>query len=159
MRATADQGVLVIVVTHDLGLAARFADTVLVLREGRLVSQGAPAEALSEQVMADVFRITRLSRRIRARGRDRAVGGNLMRAAAWHLLPRSRALAMPARARPPRTLPRIVSMNVCTDQVLLTLADPEQILGLSRFSRDAWVEPAMSGAIRCCPAAPRTCWC
>ena len=36
-------------------------------------------------------------------------------------------------------LPRIVSMNVCTDQVLLTLADPEQILGLSRFSRDAWV--------------------
>jgi len=28
------------------------------LREGRLVSQGAPAEALSEQVMADVFRIS-----------------------------------------------------------------------------------------------------
>ena len=42
----------------------------------------------------------------------------------------------PASAAP---LPRIVSMNVCTDQVLLTLADPEQILGLSRFSRDAWV--------------------
>ena len=57
LRATADKGVLVIVVTHDLGLAARFADHVLVLREGRLVSQGAPAEALSEQVMADVFRI------------------------------------------------------------------------------------------------------
>ena len=47
-----------IVVTHDLGLAARFADTVLVLSEGRLVAQGAPAEALSEQVMADVFRIS-----------------------------------------------------------------------------------------------------
>ena len=58
LRATADKGVLVIVVTHDLGLAARFADRVLVLREGRLVSQGAPAEALSEQVMADVFRIS-----------------------------------------------------------------------------------------------------
>jgi iron complex transport system ATP-binding protein len=58
LRATADRGVLVIVVTHDLGLAARFADHVLVLREGRLVSQGAPAEALSEQVMADVFRIS-----------------------------------------------------------------------------------------------------
>ena len=42
----------------------------------------------------------------------------------------------PASAAP---LPRIVSMNVCTDQVLLTLADPEQILGLSRYSRDAWV--------------------
>jgi iron complex transport system ATP-binding protein len=50
--------VLVIVVTHDLGLAARFADQVLVLCEGRLVAQGAPAAALSEQVMADVFRVS-----------------------------------------------------------------------------------------------------
>jgi iron complex transport system ATP-binding protein len=58
LRATADTNVLVIVVTHDLGLAARFADHVLVLQEGRLVSQGAPAEALSEQVMAEVFRIS-----------------------------------------------------------------------------------------------------
>ncbi len=34
-------------------------------------------------------------------------------------------------------LPRVVSMNVCTDQLLITLADSEQIIGLSRFSRDA----------------------
>jgi iron complex transport system substrate-binding protein len=33
-------------------------------------------------------------------------------------------------------LPRIVSMNVCTDQLVLSLADPQQILGLSRYSRD-----------------------
>ena len=58
LRASADNGVLVIVVTHDLGLAARFADTVLVLSDGRLVSQGAPAEALSEKVMGEVFRIS-----------------------------------------------------------------------------------------------------
>jgi iron complex transport system ATP-binding protein len=58
LRAAADKGTLVIVVTHDLGLAARFADMVLVLSGGRLVSQGAAAEALSEQVMADVFRVT-----------------------------------------------------------------------------------------------------
>lgn len=58
LRGIADNGVLVIVVTHDLGLAARFADHVLVLREGALVSQGPPAQALSEQVMADVFRIS-----------------------------------------------------------------------------------------------------
>ena len=58
LRAAADRGVLVMVVTHDLGLAARFADTVLVLSEGRLVSQGAAAEALSERVMAEVFRIS-----------------------------------------------------------------------------------------------------
>jgi iron complex transport system ATP-binding protein len=58
LRAAADQGVLVIVVTHDLGLAARFADHTLVLAQGRLASQGAPAEALSEAVMADVFRVS-----------------------------------------------------------------------------------------------------
>ena len=39
VRSAADRGVLVIVVTHDLGLAARFADTVLVLSDGRLVAQ------------------------------------------------------------------------------------------------------------------------
>ena len=58
LRSAADRGVLVVVVTHDLGLAARFADTVLVLSDGRLVAQGKPAEALSDQVMADVFRIS-----------------------------------------------------------------------------------------------------
>jgi iron complex transport system ATP-binding protein len=58
LRSTADKGVLVIVVTHDLGLAARFADHVMVLQEGRLVSQGVPTAALSERVMADVFRIS-----------------------------------------------------------------------------------------------------
>ena len=51
-------------------------------------------------------------------------------------------------------LPRIASMNVCTDQLLVSLADPGQILGLSRFSRDAWQSfvaddarryPALSG--------------
>ena len=58
LRSAADRGVLVLVVTHDLGLAARFADTVLVLSGGRLVAQGKPEQALSEQIMADVFRIS-----------------------------------------------------------------------------------------------------
>jgi iron complex transport system ATP-binding protein len=58
LRSAADRGVLVVVVTHDLGLAARFADTVLVLSDGHLVAQGKPEHALSEQIMADVFRIS-----------------------------------------------------------------------------------------------------
>jgi iron complex transport system substrate-binding protein len=61
------------------------------------------------------------------------------------------ALFAPAQAA---GLPRIASMNVCTDQLLVQLADPGQILGLSRFSRDAWQSfvaddarryPALSG--------------
>src|SRR5262245_20245848 len=43
------------------------------------------------------------------------------------------ALALPASAA---AAPRIISMNICTDQLLLAVADPAQIMGLSRFSRD-----------------------
>jgi iron complex transport system substrate-binding protein len=38
--------------------------------------------------------------------------------------------------------PRVASINVCTDQLLLALADPQQIVGLSPYSRD----PARSWA-------------
>src|SRR6202041_1735616 len=33
-------------------------------------------------------------------------------------------------------LPHIASMNLCMDQLLISLADPEQILGLSRYARE-----------------------
>jgi len=61
------------------------------------------------------------------------------------------ALATAVSAASAANLPRVISMNVCSDQLLLSLADPEQILGLSRFSRDAWVSgdtrryPRLSG--------------
>ncbi len=37
---------------------------------------------------------------------------------------------------PALALPSAVSINLCTDQLLVTLADPAQILGLSPFARD-----------------------
>ncbi|MEA2885438.1 MAG: iron complex transport system substrate-binding protein [Bradyrhizobium sp.] len=46
------------------------------------------------------------------------------------------AVAMIGSGAATAELPRIASMNVCTDQLLLTLADPGQILGLSRYARD-----------------------
>jgi iron complex transport system substrate-binding protein len=51
----------------------------------------------------------------------------------------------PARAA---DLPRIASMNVCTDQLLISLADPAQILGLSRYGRDRFQSFAVDGAER-----------
>jgi iron complex transport system substrate-binding protein len=44
--------------------------------------------------------------------------------------------------------PRIASMNVCTDQLLLTLADPAQIVGLSRYARDRFQSWAADEARR-----------
>lgn len=42
------------------------------------------------------------------------------------------ALALPAAARPQR----IVSLNLCADQYLMALADPQQIAALTPFARD-----------------------
>jgi iron complex transport system substrate-binding protein len=58
------------------------------------------------------------------------------------------ALAMSGGASSATGLPRVVSMNVCSDQLLLTLADPEQILGLSRYARDGWQSWAADKARR-----------
>jgi iron complex transport system substrate-binding protein len=41
------------------------------------------------------------------------------------------ALAVPATAA---SLPHVASMNLCTDQLLISLADPGQIVGLSRYA-------------------------
>lgn len=58
LRQVANDGALVIVVTHDLGLASRYADSIVVLSNGRIAAHAAPEQALSEAVLADVFRIS-----------------------------------------------------------------------------------------------------
>ena len=57
LRRAADDGALSLAVTHDLGLAARYADRVLVVAEGRLAAAGPPEAALAQDVLAAVFRI------------------------------------------------------------------------------------------------------
>ncbi|MEZ5355566.1 MAG: ABC transporter ATP-binding protein [Bryobacteraceae bacterium] len=57
LRERARAGSLIVTVTHDLNLAARYADRVLILSEGRLVADGAPADALSPERVAEVFRV------------------------------------------------------------------------------------------------------
>ena len=49
------QGLGVLMITHDLNLAARFADSLLLLSEGRAVATGAPADVLTQQVVESVF--------------------------------------------------------------------------------------------------------
>ena len=51
----ARQGGAVLAVVHDLTLAARFADRVLIMEEGRIIAQGAPAETLDPARIAEVF--------------------------------------------------------------------------------------------------------
>ena len=53
----ARRGKSVAVTLHDLALASRFCDVVVVLDQGRLAAMGAPTEALSDGVLASVFGI------------------------------------------------------------------------------------------------------
>jgi iron complex transport system ATP-binding protein len=48
----------VLAIMHDLALAARFADRVLVMDRGRIVTDAPPAEALSAERLAQVFGIS-----------------------------------------------------------------------------------------------------
>ncbi len=53
----AGEGHGVVVAVHELGLAARFCDRLLLMDAGRLVADGPPAAVLSEANLARVFRI------------------------------------------------------------------------------------------------------
>lgn len=55
MRRLALEGRVVIAVLHDLGLAARWADRIVVLQKGRLHSSGPPSEVLTPAMLAQVY--------------------------------------------------------------------------------------------------------
>jgi iron complex transport system ATP-binding protein len=54
-RLHAERGRTVVVVLHDLNLAARYAQRLVAMKDGALVSSGRPDEVLTEQLLADVF--------------------------------------------------------------------------------------------------------
>lgn len=55
MRSLADEGIAVLAALHDLTLAARFADQVIVLDRGRVVAAGAPADTLTPELIQLVY--------------------------------------------------------------------------------------------------------
>jgi iron complex transport system ATP-binding protein len=55
VRAFVERGGAALVVLHDLTLAARHCDRVLVLEQGRLRADAPPSEALAEELLAEVF--------------------------------------------------------------------------------------------------------
>jgi iron complex transport system ATP-binding protein len=55
LRDLASGGLLVVVVTHDLNLAAAYSTRVLALQKGRLALDGPPAEALTSDAIQTIF--------------------------------------------------------------------------------------------------------
>jgi len=62
LQAVARSGAAVVVVMHDLTLAARFCDRVVLLGQGRIQGEGAPEVVLSDDLLARVYgvRVARL---------------------------------------------------------------------------------------------------
>ena len=73
LREEASRGTAVIVTLHDLSLAARYCDDVVVLDGGRVAASGPPDVALSDDVLKRVFNVTAL-RTTDAAGRPALVG-------------------------------------------------------------------------------------
>ncbi|MFP8968254.1 Fe(3+) dicitrate ABC transporter ATP-binding protein FecE [Pokkaliibacter sp. CJK22405] len=49
------QGKTVVTVLHDINQACRYCDHLVVMKAGRIVTEGAPAEVMTEQLLAEVF--------------------------------------------------------------------------------------------------------
>jgi iron complex transport system ATP-binding protein len=49
------EGATVAIVLHDLNLACRYADHLVVMKDGAVVAAGVPGEVLTEEVVGDVF--------------------------------------------------------------------------------------------------------
>jgi len=58
LRREAEGGALVIVVMHDLTMAARYCDRLLLLDQGRLIADGSPLDVLTPELLRSVYGIT-----------------------------------------------------------------------------------------------------
>ena len=57
LRLVTELPVTTVVALHDLNLAAMFCDKVVVLKDGRAVEAGGPAEVLTPELIADVYEV------------------------------------------------------------------------------------------------------
>ena len=56
-RITREEGISALIAIHDLNHAARYCDQVIVLHGGRLVADGAPAQALRAPILRTVYEV------------------------------------------------------------------------------------------------------
>jgi iron complex transport system ATP-binding protein len=51
------EGRTVVLILHDLNMAARYADHIVAMKQGEIVAQGTPEALITEELLRDVFEI------------------------------------------------------------------------------------------------------
>lgn len=57
IRSLADEGRTCVAVLHDIAQAARYADNLVVMKDGSIVAAGAPAEVVTAELVKDVYEL------------------------------------------------------------------------------------------------------
>ena len=53
-----DEGIGILLILHDLNLAAKYSDKIAIFKNGRLISIGTPQEVLTEETLTDVYDVS-----------------------------------------------------------------------------------------------------
>jgi len=56
-RVAYDWPMCVICVSHDLNLAARFSDRMVLMNDGRVIASGEPAQVIDKEILQDTYRV------------------------------------------------------------------------------------------------------
>ena len=56
-KLSVEKGITVVMVIHDINLASRFSDELIMLKDGSLIEQGTPYETMTPEVLRNVFNI------------------------------------------------------------------------------------------------------
>lgn len=57
-RLSVEKGILVIMICHDINIAAKYSDRIILLDEGRIFSTGTPEEVITEDNLRRVYGVT-----------------------------------------------------------------------------------------------------
>ena len=55
IRKKRDEGIGILLILHDLNLAAKYSDRIAIFRDGKLVEIGAPEKVMNEETLSSVY--------------------------------------------------------------------------------------------------------
>ncbi|MFP5312563.1 MAG: iron ABC transporter ATP-binding protein, partial [Actinomycetes bacterium] len=56
-RLADDLGKTIVIVVHDINFASCYSDTILAMKDGKLIHQGSPREIMQQAMLRDVYDI------------------------------------------------------------------------------------------------------